>query len=74
MLDKQRHDQKLVTDRGFGFIAGDDGREFFFHMSEVDDFDSLQVGDTVVFEIDAGSRSLKGPRAQRVLVVEAAVR
>ncbi len=58
--------KKVVSDRGFGFIAADDGKEYFFHRSSVDDtlnFDSLQGGETVTFEIE---QSQKGPRANRV--------
>jgi CspA family cold shock protein len=58
--------KKVVPDRGFGFIAADDGKEYFFHRSSVDDtlnFDSLQGGETVTFEIE---QSQKGPRANRV--------
>src|SRR2546421_12919117 len=36
--------KKIVSDRGFGFIAAEDGKEYFFHQSGVDsplNFDSL---------------------------------
>jgi cold shock protein len=55
--------KKLVAERGFGFIAGDDGKEYFFHRSGVQDFDSLMGGEKVSFEIEP---SPKGPRANRV--------
>ena len=56
--------KKLVSDRGFGFIAADDGKEYFFHRSGTEgDFDSLQGGEKVTFEIET---SPKGPRARGV--------
>jgi CspA family cold shock protein len=58
--------KKLVSDRGFGFIAAEDGREYFFHRSGLDsdmNFDSLAGGERVTFEIEA---SQKGPRANRI--------
>ena len=58
--------KKLVPDRGFGFIAAEDGKEYFFHRSGLDgamNFDSLAGGERVEFEIEA---SQKGPRANRV--------
>lgn len=56
--------KKLVADRGFGFIAADDGTEYFFHRSGTEtDFDSLRGGEQVDFEIEA---SAKGPRAGNV--------
>ncbi len=57
--------KKIVPDRGFGFIASDDGKEYFFHRSAVDNFDALQGGEKVTFEIEP---SPKGPRAGRVRV------
>jgi CspA family cold shock protein len=57
---------KVVGERGFGFIAADDGKEYFFHRTAVDgmlDFDRLVSGEAVTFEIEA---SPKGPRAGRV--------
>lgn len=58
--------KKVVSDRGFGFIAADDGKEYFFHRTGLDaslDFDRLAGGEKVEFEIEA---SPKGPRATRV--------
>lgn len=56
--------KKLVSDRGFGFIAAEDGKEFFFHKSGTEgDFDTLQGGEKVAFEIES---SPKGPRARSV--------
>lgn len=58
--------KKLVSERGFGFIQADDGKEYFFHRSSTDgDFDGLRGGELVSFEIEA---SPKGPRAGRVQV------
>jgi len=58
--------KKVVPERGFGFIAADDGEEYFFHRSGVDaslDFDGLGGGERVGFDVE---RSDKGPRANRV--------
>jgi CspA family cold shock protein len=56
--------KKLVSDRGFGFIAAEDGKEYFFHRSGTEsDFDSLSGGEKVVFEVQP---SPKGPRAASV--------
>ena len=58
--------KKVVSDRGFGFIAAEDGREYFFHRDGLEsslNFDRLIGGEKVTFDIEA---SQKGPRAQRV--------
>jgi CspA family cold shock protein len=58
--------KKVVADRGFGFIAAEDGKEYFFHRGGLDssiDFDHLSGGERVEFEIEA---SPKGPRASQV--------
>lgn len=58
--------KKVVADRGFGFITGDDGKEYFFHRSGTDgDFDGLRGGERVTFTIEV---SPKGPRAASVRV------
>ena len=56
--------KRLVADKGFGFIAGEDGSEYFFHQSAVQGrFDSLREGQAVTFEKGQGP---KGPRGENV--------
>lgn len=58
--------KKLVRERGFGFISGDDGQEYFFHRAGLDrslDFDALAGNERVTFEVE---RSDRGPRAGQV--------
>ncbi len=58
--------KKVVADRGFGFIAASDAKEYFFHRNSLDstlDFDRLVGGEAVTFEIED---SPKGERANRV--------
>jgi len=58
--------KKLVSERGFGFITAEDGRDYFFHRSQVEsDFDHLLGGEKVNFEVEP---SPKGPRAKSVRV------
>jgi CspA family cold shock protein len=65
--------KKMVRDRGFGFIRGDDGKEVFFHRSGLNaaDYDVLSEGDTVEYVVQEGPR---GARAENVkqAVAEAA--
>jgi CspA family cold shock protein len=58
--------KRLVEDNGFGFIAGNDGTEYFFHRSAVEGhaFDDLREGDRVEFEPEPVAP--KGPRAKLV--------
>jgi CspA family cold shock protein len=61
--------KKLVSERGFGFIAAADGKEYFFHRNELgssSDFDRLVGGEHVEFEIE---QSPKGPQATNVRLV-----
>ena len=57
--------KKMVRDRGFGFIRGDDGKEVFFHRSGLNagDYDALNEGDSVEYVIQEGPR---GARAENV--------
>ena len=55
--------KKVVSDRGFGFITAEDGKDYFFHRSGLQasiDFDRLIGGERVEFDIET---SPKGPRA-----------
>ncbi len=52
---------KVVRDRGFGFIRGNDGRDIFFHRSGLVNlnFDDLEQGLTVDFEVEKGAKGLR---------------
>ena len=51
---------KLISDRGFGFIRPDEGKDIFFHRSALQgvdykvDFESLTEGQRVQFEVGTG--------------------
>jgi CspA family cold shock protein len=57
--------KRLVSDKGFGFVAAQDGTEYFFHQSACTGvrFDELREGQSVTFDKGQGP---KGPRAERV--------
>jgi CspA family cold shock protein len=57
--------KKMVRDRGFGFIRGDDGKEVFFHRSGLNAaaYDGLNEGDVVEYVVQEGPR---GARAENV--------
>lgn len=58
--------KKLVTEKGFGFIKGDQGDIFFHHSALVDTaIESLSEGQRVQYEEGNGP---KGPRAENVTV------
>ena len=56
---------------GFGFIAGDDGRDYFFHWSAMEkttkNFRELVVQERVSFSVE---KSERGPRAVLIRVIE----
>ena len=63
--------KNLVKDRGFGFIQVDGGsEEVFFHSTSVasGEFDSLNVGQTVEFDVEADPRNPRRSRAGNVRV------
>ena len=57
--------KRIVSDKGFGFVAASDGTEYFFHNSAVvgTRFDELREGQSVTFEQGQGP---KGPRAENL--------
>jgi len=63
--------KKVISDRGFGFISGEDGKDYFFHRDALADslsFDRLAGGERVEFDIQASQR---GPRAVNVRLASA---
>jgi CspA family cold shock protein len=58
--------RRVISERGFGFIADADGKEYFFHKDGLQsslDFDRLVGGESVEFDVENGP---KGARAVQV--------
>jgi len=51
--------------KGFGFVAGDDGTEYFVHLTGLKPGVRLRDNDTVTFDVEQGDR---GPKAVNVSV------
>jgi cold shock protein len=53
------------NEKGYGFLAVDDGQDVFVHYSAIDmqGYKSLEEGQAVTFEVGAGQ---KGPQAEAV--------
>ena len=49
--------------KGFGFITGEDGKDYFVHSTGLSPGLSVREGDAVTFEIEQGE---KGPKASKV--------
>lgn len=56
----------VMTEKGFGFIIGDDLNEYFFHSSSCLEFSKLKSGKKVEFD---PTSSPKGKRAENVSIV-----
>ncbi len=59
--------RKLIRERGFGFIVGEDSKDIFFHRSALagEGFDALEEGTSVEFDLERGP---KGFEARNVRV------
>ncbi len=51
--------------KGFGFIAGEDGKDYFFHVSNVVNQEVLGQNDSVEFDITTGDRGQKAINVER---------
>lgn len=56
-----------LMDKGFGFISREgEEKDLFFHSNEVEgDFNSLQEGDAVTFEIEESPKGLNAVKVSR---------
>jgi CspA family cold shock protein len=61
--------RRLITDRCFGFIKTEEGKELFFHRNEFQgmSFDSLKEGQQVEFQVGQGRKGR--PEAVKVRLV-----
>jgi CspA family cold shock protein len=58
--------KKLISDKGFGFIITEEGKDLFFHRNELQgvDYSSLKEGQEVEYEAGTG----RGGRPEAVKV------
>ena len=58
--------KKLISDKGFGFILTEEGKDLFFHRNELQgvDYSSLKEGQEVEYETSTG----RGGRPQAAKV------
>lgn len=47
------------TERGFGFITGDDGKDVYVHTSQIEGGAALAPGDAVEYEVETGEKGLR---------------
>ena len=62
---------EIIIDRGFGFIDGEDGQQYFFHRNALDgiDFGDLGAGTAVEFGVQPhGEGDAPGERPRAVNV------
>ena len=59
---------KKLTDKGFGFIATESGKDVFFHMSALQDvsYEELFEGEEVTYEEEQGPKGLRAANVRKV--------
>ncbi|MBP5342973.1 cold-shock protein [bacterium] len=48
------------NDKGYGFITGEDGKDYFAHYTKIqgEGFKTIEQGHTVSFDVDDGPKGL----------------
>ena len=54
------------SERGFGFITGDDGKDVYMHTSAIEGGAVLAVGDAVEYEVESSERGLRAKNVKKV--------
>jgi cold shock protein len=56
------------SEKGFGFITGEDGKDVFAHFSQIkiEGYKTLQEGQKVSFDVAQGQR---GPQAENIIAI-----
>jgi CspA family cold shock protein len=67
VLVHERKSEVFNDEKHFGFIAGEDGKEYFVHISGITEGTTITENDDVTFEVTEGDR---GPKAINVAKAE----
>ncbi len=53
------------TSRGFGFISGEDGKEYFVHVTGLKEGANITEGDSVSFKVVEGDRGVRAEDVEK---------
>ena len=55
-------------EKGYGFIRGEDGKDYFFHYSVLvmDDFKTAEKGEEVEFDVQESERGLRANNVKKI--------
>ena len=53
------------SEKEFGFLTGEDGKEYFVHKSDLEDGVVLSKDDSVTFETEQGDKGLKAVKVSK---------
>ncbi|MBS3082067.1 cold shock domain-containing protein [Candidatus Pacearchaeota archaeon] len=51
--------------KGFGFVTGEDGKDYFVHSTSLEGSTSLAKDDEVTFETEQGDKGLKAVKVAK---------
>ena len=56
------------AEKGFGFIRGEDGKDYFFHYSAIlmDNYKTAEKGEEVEFEVQESDRGLRAANVKKI--------
>ena len=54
------------SERGFGFITGEDGKDAYVHSSAIEGGATLAPGDGVEYEVESNDRGLRAKSVKKV--------
>ena len=51
--------------KGFGFVTGEDGKDYFIHSTGIESNASLNKDDEVTLEVETGDKGLKAVKVKK---------